>query len=164
MKKIVDERGRLFGLISFIDVIVLAAVVILAFATLSKFSANESNPVTTTNTVNVTYTILVPIRRMNEADLLRPGDSLYTDLGTYMGTIKSVSVEEAMASDFLVDGTYVMAKVHERYDITMVVEAQCSFSEGRYYVDRVYELTANVEQWMCTKYSLFTGFIISIET
>jgi len=164
MRKIIDDRGRLFGFISLIDIIVLIVVVVLAAAVLLKFNVSEANPLTTQNTVKVTYNVLILARRQNEVDLMRPGDNLYTDLGTYIGVIKDVSQTDAEFAEWILDGTYVMARVHERFDVTLTVEAECSTSEGRYFVDRIFELNSNSEQKMSTKYNLFTAYITTITT
>ena len=161
MKKIIDERGRLFGLISFIDVIVLAVVIVIAVAVFTKFNAKES-PVTTTSTVNVTYTIKVPMIRQKTVNLIRPGDKLYNESGIYIGTITGVEAADSEFIESLVDGTFVKAKVYERYDVIMTIEAPCSHSNGRYYADRVFELNANAELWVQTKYVITSGFITSI--
>jgi len=161
MRKIIDERGRLFGFVSAIDVIVLAAVVILAVGAFTKFRIHD-NPLTTVNTENVTYTVRIPATRIVVADLIRPGDNLYTESGIFIGVVKDVSAEDAVTPEPLVDGTFVLARVHERYDVLLTVEVQCSFSNGRYYADRTIELNANSEHRMITKYNVFTGVILTI--
>ena len=161
MRKIIDDRGRLFGLISFIDVIVLVVVIVLAIAVFTKYNV-EDNPLTPTNTVKVTFTFKIPAIRLLTANHYRPGDSIYTDKGAYIGTITAVDIQDAKAVETVVDGTYVEAKVHERYDVTLTVETQCSYSNGRYYADRVVELNANAEYSTRTKYVLATGAILTI--
>jgi hypothetical protein len=161
MRKIIDDRGRLFGVISVIDVIVLAVVAILVAAVLTKFNIQDT-PIASTNTVRVVYTVKIPMIRSTTAALLRPGDNLYTDTGTFIGVIQGVNVEDAYHPEWLVDGTYVMGKVQERYDVTLTVEVQCSFSNGRYYADRVFELNADAEQKIQTKYVTTTGFFVTI--
>jgi len=163
VKKIIDERGRLFGLISIIDVLVLIAVIILGFAVFTRFDVRD-NPLTTVNTVPVTYTVKLPVVREAVAELIRPGDNLYIETRAFVGTIKSVSSEIAEVTESLLDGTLVLAPAHERYDITLTVEVQCSFSNGRYYADRVFELNANAEYMFQTKYVYTTGVIMSIDT
>jgi len=161
MKKIIDEKGRLFGRISIIDVIVLALVVVLAVATFTRYRVRET-PLTTANTVKVTYTVKNQRTRANIAELIRPGDNLYTESGTFIGVIRDVAAIEARSPEAIIDGTYVIASFEDRYDIILTVEANCSYIDGRYYAERIYELSANSEQRMTTKYNLFTGIILSI--
>jgi len=161
MKKIIDDRGRLFGRASIIDIIALVLVVVLAIATFTKFRVSET-PLATANTVKVTYTVMNSRTRLNIADLIRPGDNLYTEFGTYIGVIREVAAVESTSPEALIDGTYVIASAEERYDIILTVEANCSYIDGRYYADRIYELNANSEQRMTTKYNIFNGTILSI--
>ena len=161
MKKIIDDRGRVFGLISLVDVIVIVAVAVLAVVVFMRLNAPDS-PLASSNTVNVTYTVMVPAIRLFTAEQILPGDNLYTDMGTYIGTIKAVTWEDAYSMEPLVDGTLVLGRVHERYDAILTVEAQCSTSDGRYFANRVFELNANSEQRLQTKYNIFMSFITSV--
>jgi hypothetical protein len=161
MRKIIDDRGRLFGIVSFIDVFVLAVVVVIAVAVFTKFNVHD-NPLTTPNTVSVSYTVKIPAIRDTTAELIYIGDNLYTDAGTFIGTIRGIAIEDATSLEPLVDGTNVLGRIHERYDVTLTVEAQTSFSDGRYFASRVFELNVNSEQRMQTKYNLFTGIITSL--
>ena len=162
MRKIVDDKGRLFGLISLIDVIVAAVVVVLVVAVLSRFKVRET-PLGTTNTVDVTYTVKIFGIRDTNANLLHPGDRLYAaDTEANLGTIRDVKVEDAYAVEPLDDGTYKKARVYERFDVTLTIEAPCSYSNNRYYADRTFELNANAEIWMHTKYNELYGTVMSI--
>lgn len=161
MKRIIDDKGRFFGLISFIDIIALLVVVVLAAMVFVKFSRQDTS-LTPANTVKVTFTYRISAVRLTTANHFRIGDSLYTDKDIYIGKIAGVSIEEATAVEPLVNGSYVVAKVYERYDVVLTVESQCSYSNGRYYADRVYELNANADQITRTKYVQCRGTIITI--
>jgi hypothetical protein len=162
MKKIIDERGRIFGLVSVIDIIVLIAVVILGFVVFTRLDS-PVNPLITVNTVPVTYTVRFSLVRDTVLELVRPGDHLYNNTGAYIGTIIDIQTVEAEVTDWILDGTYVVAGAEERYDITLTVEVQCTYSNGRYYADRVFELNANLEHRFLTKYVSLPGFIVTID-
>jgi len=162
-KKIIDENGRLFGLISFIDVIVIAVVLVLAAAVFLRPGAS-GNPLSAPATTDVTYTVIVPSIRLSTAEQILPGDNLYTDMGALIGKITDVSIYDAYNQEPLADGTIVMGRVHERYDAKLTVEVLCSVSDGRYFANKVFELSANSEQRMQTKYNIFTAVIESIFT
>jgi len=162
MKKIIDDKGRLFGLFSIIDVIVAVVVVILAASVILKFSG-KANPLTATNTVEVTFTVQISTIRESNVKHLRVGDKIYaTDIGTMLGTISDVKVTGAKSIESLPNGTYVEADVEGYFDVLLSVDSICSFSNGRYYVDRTLELNANSELWMYTKYNDIRGIIMSI--
>lgn len=159
----IDDKGRLFGLINLIDIIVAAVVIVLAVAVSTRFRTGES-PLAPSNTIDVSFTMKISAVRASNAAILRPGDKLYAvGVGTYIGTIRDVRVEDAYAVEPLVDGRYVKERVEDRFDVYLTVDAQCSSSNGRYYVDRTFELNANNEMWMYTKYNDISGTILTIE-
>lgn len=162
MRKIIDEKGRFFGLISFIDVIVAAVVILLAITVFTKFGPGDTL-LGASNTREVTYTVKIFGIRDSNANLLLPGDKLYAaDTEAVLGTIREVEINSAFSVEPTVDGTYVKAKVEDRLDVILTIDAQCSFSNDRYYCDRTYELNGNAEVWMHTKYSEVHGTIMTI--
>jgi hypothetical protein len=161
MKKLIDEKGRLFGIISVVDIIALVAVIILGLVVFARLSG-QSNPLITVNTIPVTYTVRLQMVRYTVAELVRPGDSLFNETGTYIGTIVDVSVTETAIAEWIIDGTFLVAGAQDRYDVTLTVEVQCTYSNGRYYADRVFELNANVEHRFLTRYASLPGFITTI--
>ena len=161
IRRIIDDKGRLFGVISYVDVIVLIMAATLVSVIFVKYSINES-AVTTGNIVNVVYNVRVSEMRLKATELFRPGDKLYTSSNIYIGTIKAVDRADATVQSSLADGSYVNAGIEDRYDVTLTVEAQCSKINERFYADRVFEIHTNMDQPMMTKYNIFTGSITRI--
>jgi hypothetical protein len=160
-RKIIDERGRLFGVISVIDVIVIVVIAVLAIAAYTKFRVID-NTSTSTKTVPVTYTVRILSVREGTANALREGDAFFTKSGIPAGKIASVEITPSRVLSGLADGTYVMADVEGRVDALITVAAQCSITNDRYYVDRTYELNVNTDQTYHTKYVEIYGNIASI--
>ena len=161
-RKVIDERGRLFGLINVIDVVVLIVAALLVTAFFVRTNVIYT-PLTTVNTVSVSYTVRVRAVRDTNADLLQPGDRLYNrENGVYMGTITASLITDAVAPEPLADGTLVEGRTAERYDVLLTVETEASVSSGRFFASRIIELNANAEYNMITRYSQFAGTIMSI--
>ncbi|MDR1299979.1 MAG: DUF4330 domain-containing protein [Oscillospiraceae bacterium] len=161
MKKLIDERGRLFGKISVIDVVVILVAAATIFAAYAKFNV-VGGPTVTINTVPVTYKVIIRSVRNTSAALLREGDTLFSDNGFNMGKITAVDVTGATTTAPKADGTYVKVTIENRYDVELTVEAQCSVSAGRYYANRSFELAENSEQKCHTKYVDVTLTIIEL--
>ena len=160
MRKLIDDRGRLFGKISILDIVVLLVAVVLVVAFYAKFNVHDT-PMSSRDTTQVTYTVRIPAIRLSSANLLRSGDKLYSsDTGGYIGTITDIEITDAIAPDSLVDGTYAIARVEERYDVLLTVTGYCSVSNGRVYVDRTFELSANGSYKVFTKYNDFSSCIL----
>ena len=161
MRRIIDERGRIFGRISVIDiaVVVVAFVIVVAFYT--KFNTGDT-PLSSRGTIEVTYTVRIAAIRLSSANLLRVGDKMYSqDTGAHIGTIESIEVTDAIAADTLVDGSFAIGRVEERYDVTLTVVAYCSMSNDRLYVDRTFELRANAVYQLFTKYNEFFSCLVT---
>ena len=163
-RKVIDEKGRLFGLISVIDIIVLIVAAVIVVAVITKFSVKD-NPLTSANTVQVFYSIKVPAIRGNTANHIHPGDKVFlTETDTFMGTITDISITPAESIELVADGTYVISEVPERYDATLTIESQCTISSGRYFAERSIELNVSAEYWISTKYNAFYGTLMSLTT
>ena len=162
-KKIIDENGRLFGKISVIDVIVIIVVVILAAADYVKYGVLDKTSASV-QTTPITYTAVASQVSQSNASLLRDGDEIYTDSGIDLGKIINVDSKPSSFASQTVDGTYVMATADGKFDVALTIEAPCSESNGRYYINRTYELSANTEQKMVTKYNSVTATIMSVDT
>ena len=163
MRKIIDEKGRIGGRISIIDALVLAVIIILIVAVYSRFNVVET-PALAPVTYEVTYTIFIPTVRETNANLLRPGDSVFsTDTGVNIGRITHVELAPAAHPEPILDGTIVMAEFHERFNVTITVVTQASISDGRVFADRTFELNENAHNRIHTKFNEFdTSFILTI--
>ena len=161
MRKIIDDKGRLFGKISVIDILVVIVVIVVAAAFYVKFYVQDT-PISARDTFEVTYTVRIAGIRMSSASLLRPGDRFYTmETGTLMGYISEIDIVDAEAADTRVDGTYVIAPVEDRYDVTLTIAADCSISNGRYYLDKTIELSSNCIYRAYTKYNDFYTVLVT---
>jgi hypothetical protein len=164
MKKIIDERGRVFGKVSVIDFIVLAIVIVLGVALYMKFNVLEI----TSNTAKmepITYTFKVEGVRGYTVDAMKAGDILFDEdnnTGNTIGTITDIKVSDAVKASELADGTFVLGKVEDCYDLLVTVEAQGLKNNGRFYVNKTYEVNANSERTFYTKYCTVTGTIMGI--
>lgn len=161
-RKFIDENGRFFGKVSFIDVLVLLVVAVVVITALTK----QEVVVSTTGsvaTVPVEYVVVVRNTRESMARMYQEGDSLWLDSGVYAGEIVGVEFDTpAKAPSQTIDGTYVMGEYESKYDVYLTVLADCSHSNGRYYADRTFELNVNQEKHFQTKYMTLTARLLEI--
>lgn len=174
MKKLIDEKGRLFGRVNVIDALVLLAVLVLAGAfalRAQRLAANNiqqpmSSLTAPENPVPVVYEVTMYNTSIGHVEDIRKGDILYNkdSNGTNVGTITDVQVSECRLPSQLADGSYVMAPVHGRYRIVLTVESEATpAQDGRLFIDRGGELAAGLTYNYCTKYCLITGAITSVK-
>jgi hypothetical protein len=161
MKKIIDEHGRVFGKISIIDFLVVLIVVLIAAGLYVKYNVLEMTS-TSTETGTITYTVNVSGVRDYTLNALKAGDALYdknSSGGYSIGTITDIKSADAKKASEMLDGSVVLGNYAGRYDVTLTVEAKGSQSEGRYLVNKTYELNSNSSRTFFTKFCTFDGTI-----
>lgn len=118
--KIINEKGKLFGLINIID---LAVVLILGLLVVGGAIRMKSKPIIVSETSKAHITYEVADIRMVSVDSIQVGDPLYHyDKGEFIGTIIEKEVEP-FTEPLEKDGEWVNAEVPGKYVVTFVVES-----------------------------------------
>lgn len=123
--KIIDEKGKLFGFINVIDLIVLLIIAVLAVGivvrlTSAKLNANGGNPLSEKQEVYVTLfsSLVVP----EVAQSLEVGQKLVANNAYTNAEIVSVKVEDAAYVGTDSNGVAVESKHPIWKDVTVVVK------------------------------------------
>jgi len=120
--KIINEKGKLFGIINIIDLIVIVVLALLITGGVKRVKTTRPDMVSETK--KATVTIEISEIRNATVEGLAVGDPIYHyDKGNYFGKIVDVKVEpfkEAVESD----GKWVNREVPEKYVATLTVEAE----------------------------------------
>lgn len=164
MKKIIDEHGRVFGKVSIIDFFVVLIVLAIGTALYIKFNVLEVTSVTV-KTDKITYAVNVSGVRQYTVDSFKVGDVLYDKNGSggnSIGTIMAINVSDAKKISETVNGTVVMGNYLDRYDVSLTVTAAGSLSNGRYLVNKTYELNEGSIRSLYSKYCAFEATIAEI--
>ncbi len=162
-RKFVDERGKLFGVLSVVDFLVILVAVLLALAVYSRFFASSETTSRSVPDEPFTYQVKISQVRQFTVDALHVGDNLYTrDSLLYLGTIEDIEVSPSEVWCTTVDGTYVQSELPERYDMMITVAATGLVSNGRYMASRTYEICVNGDLGFYTKYVNTSGVVWSV--
>ena len=162
--KIIDNNGRLFGRISIIDVIVILVVAVLAVALYLK---NNTYTHTSTATADseIGYQILVRGVPEYVADHLHIGDKVFDadrmNSGC-LGEITGWEVSEGNELAEFMDGTSGLAPSEDTVNLLIDVKGSGIVTEGRYMLNRVYDLGVNAGRNFATTYAYFMGHFYSI--
>jgi len=161
--KLIDHNGRLFGKISIIDVLVILVVAALAAAL--SFKSNQTHTGTTVTSDTITYQVLATGVRGYVSDAVQVGDYMYdkdrTSGGT-LGEITAVEVLEGTKLAELKDGSLAMAPAEDSVNLLLTIQGKGIVSEGRYLLNRIYDLGVNSSRNFYTQYAEFTGTVYSI--
>ncbi len=164
-KKIIDEKGRIFGKVSIIDIIVLLLAIVVVCGVFVKHAESSHTQSILTDTDKITYQIKVKSVRSGTVDSFREGDKIFDDeKDVEIGTIKKVEVTDSTTSNTNSEGIYVESKIPEKYDVTLTVEAEAQESNGRINVAKTCEIGVNGTKTFYTKYAASQGIITDIQT
>lgn len=163
-RKWIDERGRILGKVSLIDIFAVVFVLAMAFAFYLRFFANETTATRADGNDTFTYTVKIDTVRQWSVDGLHVGETLWdSDNGTVLGTITAISPTPATAEVTLVDGTMKTIEKENRYDIYLTIEADGLITEtGRCFASRTYEIGVNTPIYFYTKYCSVVGTVWSL--
>jgi len=133
MKRMIDEKGRLFGKISVIDLSILFLIVMVAIGAVIKFTVTPQTAVTI-QAAPVQYTLEIRGVRHWAMHNIRVGDALF-DGGVYVGTVTDIShgPHDAFVQG---DGEIWLAYVPERFNVWIDIEATATVHDGRIMVSR----------------------------
>ncbi|MBQ9980865.1 MAG: DUF4330 domain-containing protein [Oscillospiraceae bacterium] len=162
MKKIVDEKGRLFGKLNLIDTVAIIVVLLLVIGVCMRFFVLDSTSVNT-ETTPITYSVQASGVRMYTIDAIEVGDTVYDDdTGTMVGVISAIDYAPAAQVDMAQDKDYFYGTSDQYYDLTITLDADGTVTNGRTYLNKTYELNVNSSRELHTKYCAFSVKISEI--
>lgn len=135
MKKIIDEKGRLFGKVSILDIAIVLMVIGLGAGFIYKRTSPEIRQVVNANTTFY-VTLAANQLRSFSVDAVNEGDLMYKQHDRQaLGRV--VKLEALPATDFLLlgDGTAELAEMEDRYRLFITVECVGSVNDRGYYVN-----------------------------
>ena len=123
--KLIDKKGKIFGIINIID---LAVVLILGLLIVGgAYRMKTSSPQVVSESQKAVVRVEVSEVRQPTVDGIEVGDVLYHyDRGQYFGKIIDKQVENFRTAVETSDGRIVMAEVPEKYNVILYVEANAT--------------------------------------
>jgi hypothetical protein len=138
---ILDKKGKLFGKISIVDVIIVMLIIVVAVGTYVRFNTGRINE--PSNEIKVSYKISLEGVRVFSydaliKDLANEENIGYGDNGIIVGKIVDVQKEEYSKTLLKSDGENILAKFPDDYfKIIITVEANATYSNGGYVVNSI---------------------------
>lgn len=157
--KIIDEKGKLFGLINIIDLLI---IVVLVFAIVFAAKRYFIKPDESKMMRHATLTFEIKDVRDITLKALHEGDDLYwTDRSTPIGKItklESMPHDEALAHE----GEWVFRPVPGKYDVAITVDATVKDDANAYWATGE-QVRAGVKYSIKTKYISMESFLIGLD-
>jgi len=161
--RFLDEKGRVFGKISVVDlIIVLALILAVAWFAYAKFGRDLGQEIAARE-VPVRYTIVVSGLRPTTADALKKGGPVSEfKTGARIGTISDVKVEQGDIWTMHDDGRWLRTKTDDRVDVYVTVEATAREGENVVTVNGV-EVRVGTSLGVTTKWVAVNGNIMTLD-
>ena len=157
MRGLIDEKGRLGGKLSVIDLAIVLIVVLIAIGAFLKFMVLEQTAVTV-EAASVRYTIELQNVRDWTVNNIREGDTLFVT-GTAVGTVVRTwtAPHETLIEG---DGVSWWGEVPERFVLFIEVEATATVTDGRVMVSRTVPMgVGNSGVHFTTRYAQFNATV-----
>ena len=160
--KIIDEKGKLFGKVNLLDllviVLIVAAVVFVALKLGGVIGSGENS--------EVEYKIEILAVRQETIDALNKNlNGIYAtanDAGQILGDITDIEVRNARELTLLDSGEYTYAEHENKYDVTITVRAICSVKDKGIYVAGGTQILCGEEMKFSNGHCSTSGEVISI--
>ena len=169
MKKLIDEKGRLFGIISPVDILVLLAVAAVALMAYGRFFRSDDPGLGGNNVFNprdgeLEYTVTVPKIREDLSRAVAVGDPILNrESGTALGVITGVEYFPCVEADVTPEGESVEMTVENYTGMTITGRLTGYEAEGRFFLTSNHELFLGLPIYFRTPYVTFGGSFTAIE-
>lgn len=123
-----DGKGRLFGKINIVDLLILLIIISIAGGVYLAFFGGSDKQVMETS--KVVYDFEITNVNKDFVDAITPGDPIRDNVrGNELGTVVSkVSKKATMLNEDLINGKYIIADVPDAYDVVITIEAQADIT------------------------------------
>ncbi|HPW40982.1 MAG TPA: DUF4330 domain-containing protein [Bacillota bacterium] len=123
-----DNRGKLFGRINIVDLIIILLIILTAVGGYMFFFGRDSKQ--TLNTGKVVYDFEITNVNKDFIDAINPGDPIRDNVrGNELGTVVSKSSRGAtMLNEDLINGRYIIAEVPDAYDVVITIEGNANIT------------------------------------
>ena len=166
--KIIDTDGRLFGKISVIDLLVIAAVAVIAAAVYVKNNATPTGS-GTVKEQSIVFQIRASGLEDYLTDAIRVGDKVYdANYSSGSGPVGEITQVQVLNDpglqlyEDMTDGTLPQIEVEGTVDLLVTVKGS-GVSDGRSYtINRVYEVGVNSSRTYRTNRATFVGSVVEV--
>lgn len=123
-----DGKGRLFGRVSLVDLLIVLLIVLIAGGVYFVFFGGADKQVV--HTTKVIYDFEITNVNKDFVDAINPGDPIRDSVrGNELGTVVSKESKSAtMLNEDLINGRYVIADVPGAYDVVITIEANANIT------------------------------------
>ncbi|WAM34581.1 DUF4330 domain-containing protein [Caldicellulosiruptor morganii] len=141
--KIVDQKGKLFGIINIVDLILILLIIAIAWAGFSKISSHEKATESTSQDefVEIKYgeaiiNVKIPLVEPVMAGSLHKNDFLVTGNTLTKSYIQDIQIKDGVYEKTSSDGKIVVAKHPYKKDVYVTIHGYVTFEGATIKLDK----------------------------
>ncbi len=170
MKKrpLFDAEGRIFGLISVVDILAVLVVLALAVMLIGRFTSAPTSHYGNTdgqgssNNAKMTCELRLSGVRKSTIDAIQPGDVLHDpETGNVLGTVTAVRQEPYFQLVETYDGRVLELETEDYIVLYLTLEGTGTVVDGHCYLSGAAELVHNAGLSFVTPYVNTVGTLVS---
>lgn len=167
-RRLFDSEGRLFGVISVVDILAVLVVAALAVMLVARYVTppgshyGQTDGGDTSTNARITCEVRISGVRESTALGIQPGDVLRNpDTGNVLGTVTSTRQEPYVQQINTFDGQVIEMETEGYIDVYLTFEGKGSVVDGHCYLDGATELVHNISIKFVTPYVSSVGRLMS---
>lgn len=161
--KLIDSKGRLFGKVSVIDIIIVLSISSLIAVMLLNVLKKDSAPVSSVNDSEYTATLKVYNLYKPYTQPFKVGDCIYSSAGTLIGEVVNVEEKAAYSKMRLADGTFKDFNFGTFVDYYVTVKGAGVLSDAGMKADGVFSLIPNSNITVSSRLYYGYAVVLSVE-
>lgn len=160
---IIDKKGKLFGKISVIDIIIVLSIVFVGVVFILNSRGKVELPVSVDSTVE--YTTVLKAYNLNTTSIepFTVGDNVYSSSGELIGKITNIEVKQGYTKEKLQDGTYIDFPNPEYIDYFLTVEGTGTLTDKGFKAKGSFSLIPNDTIKIASKVYYGNVVVLSVE-
>jgi len=159
---VIDNKGKIFGKVSIIDIFVVLLVAVVVFGTVYKFKSPATSNITGGNTPIYFKVKIEDVRSLALNYYEEDMDVYDSKTGNYLGKIRSISSSPYVEEIEKADGSVIKTEKADKIQIDLEIEAKGVETEQSFLVEGTYEVKVGAGIYLMTKYVLTEGTVMEV--
>lgn len=161
--KIIDNKGKLFGKISIIDIVIVLSILFVATVFVLNSRGKVEVPVSVDSTVE--YTTVLKAYNLNTTAIepFTVGDNVYSSSGELIGKITDIDVKQGYTKEKLQNGTYIDFPNPEYLDYFLTIEGTGTLTDKGFKAQGSFSVVPNDTIKIASKVYYGNVVVLSVE-
>ena len=160
---IIDKKGKLFGKISIIDIILVLAVIFVVIVLAMRMGGQVDSPFV--SQPDTEYTVRLKATSLDKTDMdpFHEGEKVYSEAGELIGTITKVEFSPYRVKQHLASGESFDFENSDYSDYIITVEGLGTVNDSGVMAEGTYLLIPGNSNRIASKYFNGNAIVLSVE-